>query len=233
MTIDEFILELKKIGIEPTIEQLNQLEKYYDLLFKYNKVMNLTSITEKEQVYLKHFYDSLTISKVVNLKKYTNLCDFGTGAGFPGIVLKIFYSNLHVTLIDSLKKRITFLNELIKQLDLKEIETIHCRIEDYGINNREKYDIVTCRAVASTNILLEYAIPITKINGYFICLKGNMDNEKSHQNAIKKLGAEEIKKIKFILPYENSRRTIIMFKKNFKTNKIFPRKYKDIKNKPL
>ena len=233
MTIDEFILELKKLNIIPSDDQLDKLERYYELLIKYNEVINLTSITEKKQVYLKHFYDSLTIIKVVNLDKYDSLCDFGTGAGFPGLVLKIFYPNLHVTLIDSLNKRIVFLNEVINQLELKNIKTVHSRIEDYGIKNREKYDLVTCRAVASTNILLEYAIPITKINGYFICLKGNMENELSYKNAIDKLNVEESIKKQFRLPIENSQRTIIVFKKITKTSQLFPRKYKEIKNKPL
>ena len=134
MTIDEFILELKKMNLIPSKNQLDKLEKYYELLVKYNEVMNLTSIVEKKQVYLKHFYDSLTISKIIDLNKYDSLCDFGTGAGFPGIVLKIFYPNLNITLIDSLNKRILFLNEVIKQLELKNIETIHNRIEEYGLN---------------------------------------------------------------------------------------------------
>ena len=233
MTIDDFILEVKKLNIDIDDSKLDKLNKYYEMLIEYNKVMNLTAITEKEQVYLKHFYDSLTILKIINLNDYNNLCDFGTGAGFPGIVLKIFYPHLNITLIDSLNKRIIFLNEVIDKLSLKNITAIHGRIEEYGLNNREIYDIVTCRAVASTNILLEYAIPITKVGGYFICLKGNMENEPSYNKALEKLKVKEENKIEFSLPFENSKRTIIKFKKDTKTSQLFPRKYKDIKNKPL
>ena len=233
MTINDFINELNIIGINSTEKQLDDLKRYYELLIEYNKVMNLTGITEKEQVYLKHFYDSLTILRVINLDNYETLCDMGTGAGFPGLVLKIFYPNLHVTLIDSLNKRIIFLNEVINQLKLDNVNTIHARLEEYGKNNREKYDIVTSRAVAQTNILLEYAAPILKINGKFICMKGNMDNENNYQNALNKLNMEEEKKIEFLLPYENSKRTIILFNKINKTNKLFPRKNNEIINKPL
>lgn len=233
MTINDFINELNIIGINPTEKQLDDLKRYYELLIEYNKVMNLTGITEKDQVYLKHFYDSLTILKVINLDNYETLCDMGTGAGFPGLVLKIFYPNLHVTLIDSLNKRINFLNDVINQLKLDNVNTIHARLEEYGKNNREKYDIVTSRAVAQTNILLEYAAPILKINGKFICMKGNMDNENNYQNALNKLNMEEEKKAEFLLPYENSKRTIILFNKINKTNKLFPRKNNEIINKPL
>ena len=233
MTINDFIIELNKIGINPTEKQLEDLNKYYELLIEYNRVMNLTGITEKDQVYLKHFYDSLTIFKIIDLNNYNSFCDMGTGAGFPGLVIKIFYPNLHVTLIDSLNKRINFLNEVIKKLKLDNIETIHARLEDYGKNNREKYDIVTSRAVAQTNILLEYSAPMLKVNGNFICMKGSMDNENDYQNASNKLSMKEEKKIEFLLPYENSKRTIILFKKIGVTNKLFPRKNSDIINKPL
>ena len=155
MNINNFIDYLEKLGIKYTNCQLNQLEMYYEILIEYNKVMNLTGITNKEDVYLKHFYDSLTISKIIDLNNYNSLCDIGTGAGFPGIVLKIFYPNLKVTLIDSLNKRINFLNDVIQKLKLTNIEAIHCRIEEYAKINREKYDIVTARAVAPLNILLK------------------------------------------------------------------------------
>ena len=137
MNQNKFIKEVEELGLEINENKLNQLEKYYKMLIEYNKVMNLTGITEKEEVYLKHFYDSLTIAKIIDLKAETNLCDIGTGAGFPGIVLKIFYPNLKITLIDSLNKRINFLNDVIKELNLKDIEAIHTRIEDYAMENRE------------------------------------------------------------------------------------------------
>ena len=233
MTINSFIEELSKIGIEINETQLNQLEMYYELLVEYNKVMNLTGITEKEEVYLKHFYDSLTLVKAIDLNKYETLCDIGTGAGFPGLVLKIVYPKLKITLIDSLQKRINFLNIVIEKLNLKDIETIHSRIEEYGCNNREKYDIVTARAVASTNVLLEYSIPIVKLGGYFIPMKAKIDNEPSFENAQKKLGCTMEKKIEFLLPYENSSRTLIKFKKDIITSKKYPRKFSEIKKFPL
>ena len=232
MNKDRFIEEVTNLGIEITDKKLAQLERYYELLIEYNKVMNLTGITEKEEVYLKHFYDSLTISKAIDLKKYTTLCDIGTGAGFPGIVLKIFYPHLNITLIDSLNKRIKFLNEVIDKLQLQNIVALHSRIEEYGKNNREKFDVVTARAVAPLNILLEYSIPVLKVDGYFVPMKANIDNE-NYNNALKTLNSKQEKIEQFLLPIENSKRTIILIKKNNITNKKYPRKFNEIKNKPL
>lgn len=233
MNLDSFIIELNKINIFPTPLQLEQLEKYYELLIEYNKVINLTRITEKEDVYLKHFYDSLTICKIIDLDKDYNICDIGTGAGFPGLVLKILFPNLKMTLIDSLKKRINFLQQVVNNLNLSNIEIIHSRIEEYGILNREKYDIVTARAVAPLNILLEYAIPIIKVNGYFIPMKGNLEHEPNYIKALKKLNCIIKNNIEFDLPIENSHRNILLIQKKDKTSKIFPRKYSNIKNNPL
>lgn len=234
MKKNEFIEELKKVNIFVTDKQLNQLEMFYNLLIEWNKVMNLTGITDKEEVYLKHFYDSLTISKVIDLNTVDNLCDVGTGAGFPGIVLKIFFPNLNITLIDSLNKRITFLNEVINKLDLKKIITIHSRIEEFGLKNHEQFDITVARAVAPLNVLLEYCIPITKINGYFIAMKANSTNEiLNSTNALSILSSSIAENCQFYLPFENSIRSIIKIKKNKKTNPKFPRKNSEIKNKPL
>ena len=233
MTINEFIIYLNKLNIFPSTYQLQQLERFYELLVEYNKVMNLTGIIEHDAVYLKHFYDSLTISKVVNLDLDIKLCDIGTGAGFPGIVLKIIYPKLEVVLVDCLNKRIKFLNKVIEELNLDRIKTIHSRIEDYGKDNREVFDIVTARAVAPLNILLEYSIPVLKVGGYFIPMKGNLDNEKSFDNALTVLNCEMIKSEKFLLPIENSHREILLIKKNSKTKKIFPRINSKIINKPL
>lgn len=234
MTISEFIEELKKLNIEPTEEQLNQLNKYYELIVEYNKVMNLTGITEKEQVYLKHFYDSLTIAKVIDLNKEETVCDIGTGAGFPGIVLKILFPNLKVTLIDSLNKRIEFLKIVIKELNLNNIEAIHARAEEYAKDNIEKFDVVTSRAVAPLNILLELSIPLLKINKYFISYKGIISREIiESENALKQLDSKIEKIEEFELPKENSNRTIIKIKKIHKTNKKYPRKFSEIKKKPL
>ena len=226
MDQNKFIEELKKIDISINELQLKQLERYYELLVEYNKVMNLTGITIKEEVYLKHFYDSLTIAKVIDLNQYNTLCDVGTGAGFPGLVIKIIYPNLKVTLLDSLNKRLNFLNIVIKELNLKDIETIHIRAEEY----KNQFDIVVARAVAPLNILLEYCIPITKVNGYFIAMKGK--NEEAN-NALKELNSEIIETNSFLLPIEQSNRTIIKIKKIKETNKKFPRKYSEIKKNPL
>ena len=232
MNLNEFLEELKKINLIPNDKQLNQLEKYYELLIEYNKVMNLTGITEKEEVYLKHFYDSLTLCKVIDLNNYKSLCDIGSGAGFPGIVLKIFYPELEIVLIDSLNKRINFLNIVIKQLGLIKISTIHSRIEEFGKENREQFDIVTARAVAPLNILLEYSIPLLKKDGYFIALKAKLENE-NFEKAAKTLKVKVVKEKKFLLPKENSNRTILLFKKIDITSKKYPRKNSDIKNNPL
>lgn len=226
MNQNKFIEELKKINISINELQLKQLERYYELLVEYNKFMNLTGITIKEEVYLKHFYDSLTIAKVIDLNQYDTLCDIGTGAGFPGLVIKIIYPNLKITLLDSLNKRLNFLNIVIKELNLKDIETIHIRAEEY----KKQFDIVVARAVAPLNILLEYCIPITKVNGYFIAMKGK--NEEAN-NALKELNSEIIETNSFLLPIEQSNRTIIKIKKIKETNKKFPRKYSEIKKNPL
>ena len=233
MNKDKFIIELEKLGIELTDTMLVQLEKYYEMLIEYNKVMNLTGITEKNEVYLKHFYDSLTISKIVDLTKEETLCDIGTGAGFPGLVLKIVYPNLKVTLVDSLNKRINFLNEVIKNLNLTNIETIHARMEEYAKNNIERFDVVTARAVAQMSFLLEVSIPMIKVNKYFIAMKGNIDIENDYNNAMKKLDCSLGNIIKFTLPIEESNRTLIKIIKEKTTSKIFPRKYIEIKKKPL
>ena len=234
MTENKFVEEVKKLGININDTQLKQLNRYYELLVEWNEKMNLTNITIKEDVYLKHFYDSLTIQKVIDLYEEETLCDIGTGAGFPGLVLKILFPNLKITLVDALNKRITFLNEVIKELNLENIETIHARIEEYGTKNREKYDVVTARAVSKLNILLEYAIPLAKPQKYFISLKGHIEEEIINaKNAMNKLDVEITKKEEFLLPIENSSRTIIMFKKRNKTNLKYPRRYSEMLKKPL
>ena len=233
MDKNKFVEEITKLGIEITDKKLEQLEKYYKLLIEYNKVMNLTGITEKEEVYLKHFYDSITISKVIDLQKEISLCDLGSGAGFPGIVIKIFYPNLEIVLVDSLNKRINFLNMLIKELKLENITAIHERIEEYAVKNKEKFDVVTARAVAPLNILLELGINLAKVGKYFIAMKGNIENESDYSNAITKLNCSLGNIIKFKLPIEDSNRSLIKIIKKNTTPKIFPRKYSEIKKNPL
>ena len=233
MTQNDFITKVNELGLEVTDEKLDKLNKYYELLVSFNEKINLTAITLKEEVYLKHFYDSLTLVKIIDFNKYNTFCDIGTGAGFPGIVIKIFFPHLKVTLIDALNKRIDFLNVVISELQLKEIETIHSRIEDYGKNNRELYDIVTARAVTNLSNLLEFAIPIVKVNKYFIAMKGSNNELDTILNASKLLNIKLEEKIEFSLPYEESKRNLIKFAKLDKTNNKYPRKFSEIKKKPL
>lgn len=233
MNQSSFLEELKKINIDITEEQLKQLEMYYELLVEWNEKINLTAITEKEEVYLKHFYDSLTLSKAIDLNQELTLCDIGTGAGFPGIPLKIVFPKLKVTLIDALDKRIKFLDEVINKLGLENIETIHARAEEYGVKNREVYDIVTARAVSNMQMLLEYTVPLVKKNGYFIAMKSNCDEElELAKNAIEKLNLS-YNTIKFQLPFELSNRTLVSFLKQEITNKKYPRKFSEMKKRPL
>lgn len=213
MTEQVFIEQIKRLGITPTEEQLQKLEKFYQLLIEWNQKINLTRITEKEDVYLKHFYDSLTIVKEVDLSKVNTLCDVGTGAGFPGIVLKIFYPNLKITLIDSLLKRVNYLNEIIRELELKDIEAIHTRAEDY----HETFDVVTARAVANIEKLLKYTMHLVNKNGKLIAMKGNIEEELTEEVKKKINKKYKIEKInKFLLPIENSNRSLIVIKnKNY------------------
>lgn len=230
MNLDLFIEETKKLGIELTSQQLEKLNQFYELLISWNQKMNLTRIIEKEDVYLKHFYDSLTLSKVIDLKQDLTLCDVGSGAGFPGIVLKICFPNLKITLLDSLQKRVNYLNEIIKKLDLKNIEAIHTRAEDYAKQNREKFDIVTARAVANLKILSELCIPMVKVNGLFIAMKANIEEEIENSTEILKKLDSKIEKIEtFYLPIENSIRNIIIIQKQKTTNNLYPRRIEKMK----
>ena len=233
MNKENFINELAKLGINLSKKQLEQLHIYYEMLIEWNKIMNLTGITEEEQVYLKHFYDSLTLSKIIKLDNQS-LCDIGTGAGFPGLVLKIVFPNLNLTLIESNGKKCNFLNIVKEKLGLKELEIINDLAEIYSKNNREKFDIVTSRAVAPLKHLLEYSIPIVKIDGYYVAMKSNIENEiENIENYYKKLDITLEDKIIFNLPKENSLRTLLLYKKNKETNKIYPRKYTEIKKKDI
>lgn len=233
MNKEEFIKEVTKLKIEIDDNKLNQLDKYYHLLYEENQKYNLTNITEEKDVYLKHFYDSLTITKGINLNNQY-LCDIGTGAGFPGMVLKIFFPSLKVDLIDATNKKCQFLNMVIDNLELKNINVINARAEEYSKENREKYDIVTSRAVAPLKHLLEYSIPLLKINGTFLALKSNLEIETQNiKNYHQKLYLEKESIIKFELPYEKSQRTIYKIEKIKQTPKIYPRMYSQIKKKDI
>ena len=209
MNKNEFIKYLEELNIYPTQDQLNKLDKFYNLLIEWNEKINLTRIVDEKDVYLKHFYDSLTITKEVDLSKVNTLCDVGTGAGFPGIVLKIMYPNLQVTLIDSLQKRVNYLNEIIKVLELTNIEAIHSRGEDYKGN----FDVVTSRAVANIEKLVNYTMHLVSKDGVFIAMKGNIDNELT--DSIKQKLSKKYKVIKinkFKLPIEESDRSLVVMK---------------------
>ena len=233
MTKEEFIQELKKININISCDILIKLDKYYHLLITENEKYNLTNITEETSVYLIHFYDSLTITKAINLDNQ-KILDVGSGAGFPGLVLKIVFPNIKIDLLDSTAKRCNFLKQVIEELSLNDINVINARAEDYAKENREKYDIVTSRAVAPLKHLLEYSIPMLKINGYFIALKSNLTDELVNiSNYYKKLHLEEPITYEFTLPKENSLRTIYKVKKTAKTDIIYPRQYSQIKKKDL
>ena len=230
MNIELFLEETKKLGINLTQQQLTQLEEYYNLLIEWNEKINLTRITEKGDVYLKHFYDSLTLVKVIDLNNDLSLCDVGTGAGFPGLVLKICFPNLKITLVDSLQKRINFLNEVITKLNLKNIEAVHDRAEDYAKKHREEYDIVTSRAVANLRVLSELTIPMVKVGGYFAPMKANVDDEIIEaKDIINKLSGKLERKETFNLPIEESIRNILLIKKESKTNPVYPRRMDKIK----
>lgn len=230
MNKQEFLEELAKLGINLTNDQIDKLARFYQLLVTWNEKINLTTIIKEEEVYLKHFYDSLTLIKVIDLRQPLTVLDVGTGAGFPGIVLKIVFPNLKITLLDSLTKRINYLNEIIKELDLHDIETVCSRCEEYTKINREKYDLVVARAVSHLKILSEMIIPTVKVNGYFIAMKANLNDELEKTIPMLKKLNSELKEIKeFSLPIENSKRTLVVVKKNTKTALLYPRKYSEIK----
>ena len=209
MNKEEFIKKVKELDIELTEEQLIKLDKFYHLLVDWNEKINLTRITEEHDVYLKHFYDSLTIAKVVDLSTKETLCDVGTGAGFPGIVLKIVYPNLNITLVDSLLKRVNYLNTIIKELELENITAIHSRGEDF----KEKFDVVTARAVANIEKLLNFTMHLVNKEGIFVAMKGNVDEEITEQ-VISKINKKYnlVTIDKFLLPIENSHRSLVVIK---------------------
>lgn len=212
MTIEEFIKEVESLGLNVTEEQLKQLDIIYNTLVETNKTMNLTRITEKDDVYLKHFYDSLTLAKVYDLTKANTLCDIGTGAGFPGLVLKIFYPNLEITLVDSLFKRVKYLNNLIDKLNLQGIKAYHNRAEDL-IKENKKFDIVTARAVSALPKLLLWTMPLVNKNGSFLAMKGNVEEElELSKDIMKKHNWYVNKKETFTLPTKEDVRTILEIK---------------------
>lgn len=230
MTEEEFITELTKLNIEVTPEKLDQLKEYASFLLEYNQHTNLTAIRDINEVYLKHFYDSLTIVKAINLKEVNTLLDIGTGPGFPGMVLKIIYPHLQITLMDSNNKKINFLKALAQELNLN-VEIIYGRAEEFIVNRREYYDVVTSRAVASLDILAELSIPYVKTNGFFVAMKSNYQEElQATLPILKKLDSKVEKIEKFSLPKIEANRAIICIRKEKATNHKYPRNYNQIKN---
>ena len=233
MNKNEFYDEIKKLDINLTKDMQEKLDKYAQFLIEYNQHTNLTAIKTIDEIYLKHFYDSLTLVKIANLKT-GKLLDVGTGAGFPGLVLAIVFPDLEVTLLDSNNKKITFLNECIKKLELKNVQTVYSRAEDYTRCHREYFDFVTSRAVAELRILLELNIPALKVNGNFLVMKANVSEElKNSLSTIDKLSCQIIDQKEFELPENGGLRTLVNIKKNKVTNLIYPRTYDKNKKKKL
>ena len=223
--------EINKIGIQLDDEQMNQFLKYYDLLTEWNRFMNLTAITDYKEVIQKHFVDSLSIIKAIDieyLQEDKHLIDIGTGAGFPGIPIKIVFPKLKITLLDSLNKRIKFLNEVIGGLKLKDIEAIHGRAEDYARHEkyREQYDVCVSRAVANLSSLSEYCLPYVKVGGRFVSYKsGDIGEEVNDASkAIALLGGKKERIEKFQLPDTDIQRSFVVIRKTKNTQKRYPRK---------
>lgn len=237
INLNQFEKDLEEFHIDLSSSQITQFLTYYEMLIEKNKVMNLTAITDFDEVLKKHFIDSLSLVKAYDLKKDISLIDIGTGAGFPGIPLKIAFPNLRVTLLDSLNKRVLFLQEVIDQLDLKNIEVLHGRAEDFAKPDmlREKFDLCVSRAVANLAVLSEYCLPYVKISGSFISYKSEKILEEVEQavNSIKILGGKIEEQKSFTLPSSDIYRNLIVIRKCSNTPKQYPRKAGTANKKPL
>ena len=233
--LEDLINKAKQINVEISEEKANAFYKYNKLLLEWNEKINLTAITDEREIILKHFIDSLTINKYV--ENVDNVMDIGTGAGFPGIPLKIMNESKSFILVDALNKRINFLEEVKNSLKLNSLDLIHSRSEDLAkdLNYRENMDIVTSRAVANLRVLVEYMLPFVKLNGLCVCMKGpNIKEEiEDAENAIKTLGGNIEKVDRIILPESEIERNIIVIKKISKTPSKYPRKAGTATKQPL
>lgn len=225
---NQFCSDLDELGITLSDQQIQQFLTYYEMLVEWNEVMNLTAITEYDDVMKKHFVDSVSLIKAFDVSKEATVIDVGTGAGFPGLALKIAYPNLQVTLLDSLNKRINFLNEVIEKLQLTGVDTVHGRAEDFAKPGklREKYDLCVSRAVANLSTLSEYCLPFVKVGGQFISYKSEKITEEmtAAENAIRILGGKVINQVEFQLPESDIYRNLFVIEKVKETPKKFPRK---------
>ena len=237
MKPEEFYQRLQEVyGITLTNVQKEQFQQYFQLLVEWNEKMNLTAITDEEGVYLKHFYDSLALGFHHELLNQT-LCDVGAGAGFPSIPLKIVFPDLKVTIVDSLNKRITFLNTLVETLGLRDVQCFHDRAETFGQNKnfRASYDVVTARAVAKLSVLSEFCMPLVKKQGYFLALKAahtEVELEEA-KKAIAILGGKVEGDVSFDLPHEGGNRHVVTILKTKETPNKYPRKPGIPLKKPL
>ena len=239
MNPEQFVQELSKRNFKLNEKQINQFNQYFTSLIEANQHVNLTRITEENDVYLKHFFDSVTPLFMFDelFKSGSELCDVGAGAGFPSIPLKIIKPEIKVTIVDSLGKRLTFLQELVDKLDLKDVTLVHGRAEDVGQNKqyREQFDLVTARAVANMAVLSEYCLPLVKKDGNFIALKGPKADEelKDSQKAITTLGGKVSEVEELQLPYSSEERTLILVQKVKMTPKKYPRQAGTPHRKPI
>lgn len=232
-----FLKDLEELNISLSEKQLIQFMSYYELLIEWNQIMNLTAITDFDEVMKKHFIDSLSLVKAYDVSKTVSLIDIGTGAGFPGIPLKIAFPDLDVTLLDSLNKRVNFLNTVIDELGLEKIHAIHGRAEDFAKKGklREQYDICVSRAVANLSTLSEYCLPYVKIGGYFISYKSEKieEEKKDAEHAISVLGGKIENQIAFMIPNSNIYRNLFIVRKEKETPTKYPRKAGTAAKEPL
>lgn len=238
MNPELFQATLEKEGFTLNAHQMNQFKQYLLLLQEWNEKINLTAITEEEEVYLKHFYDSITLARYIDFtKEKISLCDVGSGAGFPSIPLKILFPEMEISIVDSLKKRINFLDLLVNELGLENVHLHHARAEDFGQDKqfRAAFDVVTARAVANLSVLAEFCLPITKIGGTFAAMKGAKASEElnASKKAIKTLGGQTEKVESFELPEDAGERNIILIGKEKKTPNKYPRKAGTPNKNPL